>query len=154
MKLINDYKLVYVKEDDDGERKLYASKKNITTDADEELVPNLDSLTEDVKLVYEKDGLFYTSTKTYTTDDDVAVSVKVGGEVLFDGEELPEDETEEPSDTNPEDGGETGDEGTDDNGGSDDEPVIEDEEVPADDNSETEEPVTDNEGEDESEPIV
>lgn len=88
MKLGNGYKLVYVKGEGE-ERKLYASKQPIPTEADAELDPNLDAL-EDVKVLYVgSDGCFHAIKKVkkeegvVTTEEVVTTSVTAGEDEVF-----------------------------------------------------------------------
>lgn len=70
MKFVNEYKLIYSRNTEDG-LKVYASKDKIPTDADLEI-----AVTGKYKLVYEKDGVLMGSLeKIPTTKDEVITSL-------------------------------------------------------------------------------
>lgn len=80
MKFKNGYKLIYAKVED-GKNVLYAAKDMIPSESDTKIT--LEGKTDDMKLFYVKDGTFYGSTKNIPTEDDAAIAVLAGEDVVI-----------------------------------------------------------------------
>ena len=110
MKFENGYKLIYAKVED-GKNVLYAAKDMIPSEDDVEIT--LAGKTDGMKLFYVKDGAFYGSTKNIPTEDDAAIVILAGEDVVIGVDPTSEgdDNGEDPAPTNDEGDGETTDAG-------------------------------------------
>lgn len=110
MKFENGYKLIYAKVED-GKNVLYAAKDMIPSETDTKIT--LEGKTDEMKLFYVKDGVFYGSLKNIPTEDDEAIVILAGDEIVIGADPTSEGDEKEPDPVDPgnEDGGETSDTG-------------------------------------------
>lgn len=85
MKLADDFKLLYSKAEDNT-RQLFVATDEIPTPDDKEVDVLFDGEAGEVtdyKLIYEKKGSLYSSTKHYPTESDATVECLVDNKSIF-----------------------------------------------------------------------
>lgn len=90
MKLADDFKLLYSKAENNT-RQLFAAADKIPTLNDKEvdiLFNGEAGEVADYKLIYEKNGSLYSSTKLYPTESDVTVECLVDNKSIFSTDDI------------------------------------------------------------------